>query len=79
MTNTAKKQTASVAKSAPDEQPARREARIMDVARLLKCRYQKARDLMLSGAFGETRKDANGKLVVFEADVLAFDERRKAP
>jgi hypothetical protein len=53
--------------------------RIMQVAVLIQKRYQKARDLMLSGTFGEPFEDEDGKLVVLESEVRAWKALQAAP
>jgi hypothetical protein len=52
--------------------------RVMEVARLLKCRYQKARDLMLTGKLGDPEHDTDGKMTVAKEKVLEFDRARRA-
>jgi hypothetical protein len=65
------------AKTAP---PKKDRLRTMDVAMKLKCRYQKARDLMLAGKFGEPEYDAQNKLTVSREGVERFlAERAQKP
>jgi hypothetical protein len=52
--------------------------RIMDVARVLKIRYQKARDLMLRGDLGDTAIDERGKLTVSSSGVEAYRTKASA-
>lgn len=52
--------------------------RTMDVARLIKKRYQKARDLMLSGDFGDVTEDDEGRMTVARAGVNAWLEKQGA-
>lgn len=52
--------------------------RIMQVAVLIQKRYQKARDLMLSGVFGPVDQDEDGKLVVRESAVLTWKATQAA-
>jgi hypothetical protein len=47
----------------------------MEVARLLGCRYQKARDLMLSGKLGPTHYE-DRKLTCSATAVIEFDRKR---
>ncbi len=53
--------------------------RIMQVAVIIQKRYQKARDLMLSGTFGPVTEDEDGKLVVSEAAVHAWQKEQATP
>ena len=51
---------------------------VMTVAHRLKVRYQKARDLILTGKLGETNDyETEGHLRVTEAGVAAYETRKK--
>lgn len=51
---------------------------VTEVAELLGCRYQVARDLMLTRKLGEITKNENGKKTVERAKVLEYDRARKS-
>ena len=50
---------------------------VTDVARRLKLRYHRARDLILKGEFGPSEREGR-HLYVAEEHVTAFEEKRKA-
>lgn len=51
---------------------------VMQVAKTLGCRYQRARDLMLAGNFGEADYDDNRKLTVDAATVVEYKKTKDA-
>lgn len=50
---------------------------VMDVAKRLRVRYQKARDLMLTGKLGETQYDGH-RLTATESGVQNYLDQQKA-
>lgn len=49
---------------------------VMEVAKILQCRYQKARDLMLSGKLGQSHYEGR-TLTVSGTTVIEFDKARR--
>lgn len=70
MATTAKPKESSIAASGSLEKPSDWMS-VTEVARYLKKRYHKARDLMLQGKVGETRYE-NGHLQVKSTEVRAY-------
>ena len=60
----------------PEPTKPERRLGVMGVARRLRVRYQKARDLMLTGQLGETLQDER-HMTVPESGVVAYELKRR--